>query len=89
MTCPCVFQRRSAMLQESSGCVRQRLGGTELRREGDAHHLVVEGIQLRRPLGFLDESLPTLTGMGLLYLALTLGMFFNPALRGMDKAGDR
>lgn len=28
---------------------------------------------------------PTLVGMGLIYLAVTLGMFLNPALRAMDK----
>ena len=27
---------------------------------------------------------PTILGMGAIYLAVTLGMFFNPALRQMD-----
>lgn len=33
--------------------------------------------------------MPTLVGMGLVYLAVTLGMFFNPALREMDAVGNR
>jgi len=28
--------------------------------------------------------IPTIVGMGVLYVAVTIGMFFNPALRGMD-----
>jgi MFS family permease len=36
--------------------------------------VIVEGVGLT----------PTLIGMGLVYLALTLGMFFNPALYEMD-----
>lgn len=32
---------------------------------------------------------PTLVGMGLVYMAVTLGMFFNPALRKMDATEDR
>jgi MFS family permease len=28
--------------------------------------------------------IPTIVGMGVVYVVLTIGMFFNPALRGMD-----
>ena len=28
--------------------------------------------------------IPTIVGMGVIYVAVTIGMFFNPALRGMD-----
>ena len=28
--------------------------------------------------------IPTIAGMGVIYVVLTIGMFFNPALRGMD-----
>jgi MFS family permease len=28
--------------------------------------------------------IPTVAGMGAIYVAVTIGMFFNPALRGMD-----
>jgi MFS family permease len=28
--------------------------------------------------------IPTIVGMGVVYVAVTIGMFFNPALRGMD-----
>lgn len=39
--------------------------------------------------GFLVEGFglfPTILGMGLCYLAVTLSMFFNPALNGMDES---
>ena len=32
--------------------------------------------------------IPTIVGMGLIYVAVTIGMFFNPALRGMDVRAD-
>jgi MFS family permease len=38
--------------------------------------------------GFLIEGLglvPTLVGMGAVYLAVTTSMFVNPSLRGMEK----
>lgn len=38
--------------------------------------------------GFLVEGaglIPSVVGMGAVYLAVTLGMFLNPALRAMDK----
>jgi hypothetical protein len=38
------------------------------------HYAVVEGLGL----------IPTILGMGAVYLAVTLGMFLNPALRQMD-----
>ncbi len=28
--------------------------------------------------------IPTIVGMGVVYVVVTIGMFFNPALRGMD-----
>jgi hypothetical protein len=28
--------------------------------------------------------IPTIVGMGVVYIVVTIGMFFNPALRGMD-----
>jgi hypothetical protein len=28
--------------------------------------------------------IPTIAGMGAIYVVVTIGMFFNPALRGMD-----
>jgi MFS family permease len=28
--------------------------------------------------------IPTIAGMGIIYVVVTIGMFFNPALRGMD-----
>jgi hypothetical protein len=28
--------------------------------------------------------IPTIVGMGVVYVVMTIGMFFNPALRGMD-----
>jgi hypothetical protein len=28
--------------------------------------------------------IPTIVGMGVIYVAVTIAMFFNPALRGMD-----
>ena len=28
--------------------------------------------------------IPTIVGMGVIYVVVTIGMFFNPALRGMD-----
>lgn len=28
--------------------------------------------------------IPTIVGMGVVYVAVVIGMFFNPALRGMD-----
>lgn len=40
--------------------------------------------------GFVVEGvglMHALIGMGICYLAVTLSMFFNPALRGMDKVG--
>jgi hypothetical protein len=33
--------------------------------------------------------IPTIVGMGLVYVAVNLGMFLNPALRGMDARPDR
>jgi hypothetical protein len=32
---------------------------------------------------------PTIVGMGAIYLIVTLGMFFNPALRQMDGGKQR
>jgi hypothetical protein len=41
---------------------------------GGTSGVVVEGLGL----------IPTILGMGAIYLAVTIGMFFNPALRQMD-----
>jgi predicted MFS family arabinose efflux permease len=50
--------------------------------------LAQAGIPLGAVLaGFVIERVglvPTILGMGAIYLAVTLGMFFNPALRQMD-----
>lgn len=50
--------------------------------------LAMAGIPLGAALaGFVVEGVglvPTILGMGAIYLAVTVGMFFNPALRQMD-----
>ncbi len=40
---------------------------------------------------FVDEVglVPTILGMGAIYLGVTVGMFFNPALRQMDAGKER
>lgn len=41
-------------------------------------------------VGFALEGvglIPTIVGMGAVYVTVTLGMFFNPALRGIDQNG--
>jgi MFS family permease len=40
---------------------------------------VVAGVAVQR-VGLI----PTVVGMGVVYVVVTIGMFFNPALRGMD-----
>jgi MFS family permease len=45
---------------------------------------VVAGIAVQRA-----GLIPTIVGMGVVYVAVTIGMFFNPALRGMDVRQER
>jgi MFS family permease len=40
---------------------------------------VVAGVAVERA-----GLIPTIVGMGVVYVVVTIGMFFNPALRGMD-----
>jgi MFS-type transporter involved in bile tolerance (Atg22 family) len=40
---------------------------------------VVVGVAVQRA-----GLIPTIVGMGFVYVVVTIGMFFNPALRGMD-----
>ena len=40
---------------------------------------IVVGVAVQRA-----GLIPTIVGMGVVYVAVTIGMFFNPALRGMD-----
>ncbi len=40
---------------------------------------VVAGVVVQRA-----GLIPTIVGMGVIYVVVTIGMFFNPALRGMD-----
>jgi predicted MFS family arabinose efflux permease len=55
---------------------------------GTLNALAQAGIPLGAALaGFVVEGvglIPTIVGMGAIYLAVTVGMFFNPALRQMD-----
>jgi predicted MFS family arabinose efflux permease len=55
---------------------------------GTLNALAQAGIPLGAALaGFVVEGvglIPTIVGMGAVYLAVTFGMFFNPALRQMD-----
>ena len=55
--------------------------------------LAMAGIPLGAVLaGFVVEGVglvPTIVGMGAIYLAVTVGMFFNPALRQMEASAGR
>ncbi len=55
---------------------------------GVLNALAMAGIPLGAALaGFVVERVglvPTIVGMGAIYLVVTVGMFFNPALRQMD-----
>jgi predicted MFS family arabinose efflux permease len=59
---------------------------------GTLNALAQAGIPLGAALaGFVVEGVglvPTILGMGAIYLAVTVGMFFNPALRQMDTEMD-
>ncbi len=60
---------------------------------GTLNALAQAGIPLGAALaGFVVEGVglvPTILGMGAIYLAVTVGMFFNPALRQMDTGKER
>ncbi len=60
---------------------------------GTLNALAQAGIPLGAALaGVVVEGLglvPTILGMGAIYLAVTLGMFLNPALRQMDAGKER
>jgi predicted MFS family arabinose efflux permease len=60
---------------------------------GTLNALAQAGIPLGAALaGFVVEGVglvPTIIGMGAIYLAVTIGMFFNPALRQMDAGRER
>jgi predicted MFS family arabinose efflux permease len=60
---------------------------------GTLNALAQAGIPFGAALaGFVVETMgpvPTILGMGAIYLAVTVGMFFNPALRQMDAGTQR